>query len=235
MRKTTYILTTIVLALIMIFAPDASAQVPGYQGKRFIVKVDPLSPLYQRGIVAGVDYVLFRRLAIGATFQSSNRRYTQRISEYKKAWGVFPSELGRIRDTQFGLELQLYPNKSVPAPQGSYVFFNYSMGFASAEGDIYDRMVSERLTPYTIENIQSSQIALGLGNKVIAYKILVLEFDFGLTLGTLSIPNEVNEATKMSFQSFTDQYGPNLYSFGELMGNGGLGLSGHVKVGVLLF
>ena len=234
MRRTNYIFT-IATIFMMMFTFFAQAQVPGYQGKRFIVKLDPLSPLSQKGIVAGVEYVVTRRIAFGATYQRSNKSYTQRISEYKQAWGVFPDEKGKILDNQFGVEIQYYPNKSVPAPQGSYIFANYFQGLAHAKGDIYDPRFSEHLTPYTIKNIRSSLFTIGLGNKAIAYKILVLEFDFGISMGNLNVPSEVGDATKMSFQSFTDQYGPNIYSFGELTGNGGLGLSGHVKVGFLLF
>jgi hypothetical protein len=217
------------------FGTIASAQVPGYQGKRLILKIDPLSPLYQNGIVAGLDYVVARRLAISVGYQYSNKNYIQRISAYKQAWGVFPENKGTIKDHQFGVEVQFYTNRSIPAPKGSYIYANYYQGLAKATGDVYHQSGSERLTPYMIEGITSQIAAIGFGNKAIAWDFLILEFDFGLAIGNLVIPEGVDESTIMSFQSFTDRYGPNLYSFGELAGNGGMGLTGHVKIGFLLF
>ena len=219
----------------LICSTVASAQVPGYQGKRFILKVDPISPLYQKGIIAGFDYVVARQLAFSASYQYSNRDYTQRISAYKQTWGVFPENKGNIKDHQLGVEVQFYTNRSIPAPKGSYIYVNYFQGLAKATGDIYKQSGSELLTPYTIENLRSQVIAIGVGNKSIAWDIVVLEFDFGLALGNLVIPEEVDEDTIMSFQSFTDRYGPNIYSFGELTGNGGMGLAGHLRIGFLLF
>ncbi|MGB0862392.1 MAG: hypothetical protein ACPG19_07975 [Saprospiraceae bacterium] len=230
------IIATIILFLIgLICSTEASAQVPGYQGKRFILKIDPLSPLYQKGIIASIDYVIARRLAFSASYQYSNRDYTQRISAYKRTWGTFPKNKGNIKDHQFGVEIQFYTNRSIPAPKGSYIYINYFQGLAKATGDVYKQSGSELLTPYTIENLRSQISAIGLGNKSIAWNIVVLEFDFGLALGNLVIPEGVNDSTVMSFQSFTDRYGPNLYSFGKLTGNGGMGLTGHLKIGFLLF
>lgn len=213
----------------------ASAQVSGYQGKRFIFKIDPLSPVYQKGIVAGFDYVVARQLAFSVGYQYSNKDYIQRISAYKQTWGVFPDNKGNIKDHQFGVEVQFYTNRSIPAPKGSYIYANYYQGLAKATGDVYHQSGSELLSPYMIENIRSQIAAIGFGNKVIVWDFLILEFDFGLAIGNLVIPEGVDESTIMSFQSFTDRYGPNLYSFGELTGNGGMGLMGHVKIGFLLF
>ena len=154
---------------------------------------------------------------------------------FRLALADIPMYLATDTIVPFGVEVQFYTNRSIPAPKGSYIYANYYQGLAKATGDIYNQSGSERLTPYFIEGIKSQIAAIGFGNKAIAWDFVVLEFDFGLAIGNLVIPEGINENTIMSFQSFTDRYGPNLYSFGELAGNGGMGLTGHVKIGFLLF
>jgi len=216
-------------------ANSLQAQAPGYQGRTFIVKVDPLAPLYQKGIIAGFDWVVSRHFAFAATYNRANRSYTQELANYRQTFGTFPDEKGTISDNQFGVEVQFYPNKSIPAPKGTYIFANYFQGLAIATGHSFDPRNGGQLIPYTIENIRSTTMGIGVGNKSIAWNRVILEWDFGIIGGLLNIPENILNETKMSFQSFTHKYGPNLYSFGEWFDNGGMGFSAHVKIGFLLF
>ncbi len=234
MRQKIYIYL-ITLICLLIANTTFAQRVPGYQGKRLILKVDPFAPLYQKGIIVGFDYVVMRRMAFSFTYNRAVRNYTQRIANYKQAFGNFPEEKGQISDNQVGVEIQFYPNKSIPAPQGTYVFTNYYQGIAKASGHTFDPRDGDFLQPYTIENLRTGTLSAGVGNKSIAWDIVVLEFDFALTLGFLRIPEDTPELVSNSFQSFTDRYGPNIYSFGELSGNGGMGMTGHLKIGFLLF
>lgn len=235
MRKLIYILLVHSILILSSNALHAQGHVPGYQGKRFLVKTDPIAPLYQKGIFAGIDYVIGRHLVFSVLYNSSNREYVQRLSAYKQSFGRFPKEKGVINDKQVGIEVQFYPNKSVPAPKGYFIFANYFQGFAVASGHSYNTNISNQLIEYQLDNLRTSSMTLGIGNKSIFKNVIVFEFDFGITGGNIKIPSTASTEQSISFQSFTDRYGPNLYSFGEFMENGGIGMSFHVKVGALLF
>ena len=235
MRKLLYILLVHSVLILSSNTLQAQGPVPGYQGKRFLIKVDPVSPLYQKGILAGIDYVVGRHLAFSVLYNSSNRQYIQRLSSYKENFGRFPEEKGVINDKQVGIEMQFYPNKSIPAPKGYFVFANYFQGFAIANGHTYDTRFGGQLIEYSLDNLRTSTISVGIGNKSIIKNRFIFEFDFGITAGSIKIPSTASSEQSMSFQSFTDRYGPNMYSFGEFMDNGGLGMSFHLKVGSLLF
>lgn len=233
MKQLIYILLLVTLSCTALQAQQR--RVPGYQGKRFLIKVDPITPLSQKGIFGGIDYVVGRQLAFSVLYNSSNREYTQKLSSYKQNFGAFPKEKGIINDKQVGVEVQFYPNKSVPAPKGYFLFANYFQGFALASGHIYDTGFGGQLLRYQLDNLRTSSFSLGIGNKSIFKNIIVFEFDIAMTAGSIKIPSTISSEQSISFQSFTDRYGPNLYSFGEFMGNGGIGMSFHLKVGSLLF
>lgn len=235
MKKLIYILLVQLVLILSCPALHAQGHVPGYQGKRFLIKVDPASPLYQKGIFAGIDYVVGRRLAFSVLYNDSNREYIQRLSSYKQNFGRFPKEKGNIVDKQVGIEIQFYPNKSVPAPKGYFVFANYFQGFASAMGHTYDPRFGGQLIEYQLDNLRTSTTSVGIGNKSIIKNRFIFEFDLAMTAGNIKIPSTTSSEQSISFQSFTDRYGPNLYSFGEFMNNGGFGMTFHIKVGALLF
>jgi hypothetical protein len=230
--------TSLVIGILISLTTSLQAQqrrVPGYQGKRFLVKVDPLSPIYQKGIIAGLDYVVGRQLAFSVIYNDADRQYLQRLSSYKQNFGRFPKEKGNIKDKQAGIEIQFFPNQSVPAPKGYFIFANYFQGFATGSGHTYDTRNGGQLIPYELDNLRTSSISLGIGNKSIFKNRIVFEFDLALTAGNIKIPVSTSSEQSFSFQSFTDQYGPNLYSFGEFLDNGGIGISFHLKAGALLF
>ena len=236
MKKRLYILTVTILCLA--FSTWVEAQnnrAPGYRGKRFIAKVDVVAPIAQNGLNIGIDYVVSRQLAFSINYNSLNKEYTQRLANYKQNFGIFPEEPGTINDKQIAVELQFYPNKSVPAPQGYYILLNYALGIAQATGHVYDVRLGGYLDPYQLDNLRTTSIFMGIGNKQIIRDFFIFEFDFGFRAGNIQLPSTVTDAQAVSFQSFTDKFGPNLYSFGELFSNGGLGLNFHLKVGCLLF
>ena len=123
----------------------------------------------------------------------------------------------------------------MPAPKGYFVFANYFQGFASATGHTYDTRLGGQLIEYQLDNLRTSSTSIGIGNKSIIRNRFIFEFDFAMTAGNIKIPSTASSEQSISFQSFTDRYGPNLYSFGEFMNNGGLGMSFHLKIGSLLF
>lgn len=235
LKKLIYILLVHSVLIFSSAGLQAQRNVPGYQGKQFLIKVDPVSPLYQKGIFAGIDYVIGRRLALSVLYNASNRKYTQRLSSYKQVFGRFPKEKGVINDKQVGLEVQLYPNKSVPAPKGYFIFVNYFKGVAVGKGHTYDTRLANELPEYQIDKLQTSTASIGIGNKSIIKNRFIVEFDIAMTAGNIQIPSDTPPEQSISFQSFTDRYGPNMYSFGEFRNNGGLGMSFHIKTGALLF
>lgn len=235
MKKYVNISTWILILACWLGTNSANAQAPGYQGRTFIVKFDPLAPIYQKGIIAGFDWVVSRHFAFATSYNRAQRSHTQELANYKQTFGVFPKEKGTISEHQMGVEIQFYPDRSIPAPKGAYIFANYYQGIATATGHTFNPRNGGTLEPYTIDNIRSSTMGIGFGNKAIAWDRMILEFDFGIVGGLLNIPEDVPEDVKISFQSFTDQYGPNLYSFGEWFDNGGMGFSAHLKIGFLLF
>lgn len=222
--------------VLILMASTATAQVSGYKNKRFIIKIDPLAPIYQKGVLVNLDYVVARKLVFAVAYNRAIRKHTQRISLYKQVTGAFPEDKGIIDEHQFGVELQFYPNKSLPAPVGIYIFANYFQGLATVTGNSFAPNTPPTfLKDYEIDGVRSNTFTFGIGNQGVVWERVTLGFDFGLTVGALGTPSTTPEDAAVSFQSFTDRYGPNIYSFGELLNNGGMGMSGHLRIGMLLF
>ncbi len=211
------------------------AQPTGYQGKRMMFKTDLVSPLTERGVHIGLDYVLLRNLVIGADFSITGK-------QYKQNYGSFPDAKARIRDAQIGITGQYFLNNALPAPTGSYVFGKYAIGQAAVFGS---ELIPDPTDPtdnilrgFKIEDIPSRQLDIGFGYQEVVYGFLLLDFDFGISAASLFLDKSSNgdETRNNLVDQFAAKHGPNLYSLGSWRSQpGGIGLSMHIKVGILLF
>ncbi len=235
----------ILFTLVMLSSWASSyGQSSGYQGKRVIAKIDLLSPLVNRGIDAGIEVAVFRRMSFYLGTSYSNKKYKQFLEDYKFRNGSYPIERSRIRDLQGELILKVFTSRAIPAPKGSYFFLGGGVGTADISGNDFLHNnadpENERYISYLNTGILSNKYKFGFGYQDIIKGFIVLDFDIGVTLGSLSVRGQLEDDCdncNFLFAGFTNKYGPNIYSFSEWAKNnpGGLGLSAHIRIGFLLF
>ncbi len=215
---------------------------PGYAGKHWILKLDLVTPIAERGVLADLEYVAHRNFSVSLTGFYSDMLYTQRLPGfYASGIDSVPGK-ANLKDLQFGFGLRYYLNQAMPAPKRNYIFANFSTGVASAQGYHFrkdNNSVSNVLDRYKIENVQSSRFNVGFGYQDIVAKRIAIDFDWGLALGMLAVGDGivVDNITKPALvKGFSDKYGPNIIGVPNISGvPGGLGLALHLKVGILLF
>jgi len=228
-----YGLWTIVLCL---FVGVLQAQPTGYQGKRMMFKTDLVSPFTERGINLGLEYVVHRNIVVGTDFSLTGKQYIQKLKNYN---GPNPKDIeASIRDMQWSMTGQYFLNTALPAPKGSYVFSKYSIGLADIFGNSIDSMnpMPDNFVGFEVSNVPSHQLDMGLGYQDVFFGFLLVDLDFGLT-GALLLLNKTNSEYHHLITDFADKHGPNVYSLGSWHKDqpGGIGISAHLKIGILLF
>ncbi len=216
------------------------AQPTGYQGKRMMFKTDLVSSFMERGINLGLEYVVHRNIVVGTDFSLTGKQYKQRIDSYYNTHKEQPDIKARIRDMQWSVSGQYFLNTALPAPKGSYVFSKYSIGVADIFWNDYvpDSMNSQggEFIGFKMLNVPSHQVDLGLGYQDVFFGFLLIDIDFGLT-GALLLLDTTHSEHRSLITDFAGKHGPNLYSLGSWYDEqpGGVGVSAHFKVGILLF
>ncbi len=222
------------------FTLFVSGQTTGYQGKRLMFKTEVVSPISERGINLGIEYVILRNLVLGLDFSLTGKQYTQRLISYRDIHGEYPPIRASIRDMQVGITGQYFLNTALPAPKGSYVFGKYYIGQADifAVEHIKPEGEADFLQGFEISNIPSQQFDLGFGYQEVFFGFLLLDLDIGVSAASLFLntKNDVLVSQKNIVTDFTDRHGPNIFSAGRWRNTpGGIGLSIHLKIGILLF
>lgn len=223
------------------FALLALGQTTGYQGKRLMFKTDIVSPISERGINMGFEYVVLRNVVIGLDFSLTGRQYTQNLQTYYDLHGEYPPIKASIRDMQAGITAQYFLNTALPAPKGTYLFGKYSIGQADifAVDHIMREGKEDYLEGFQIENISSRQFDLGVGYQEVFFGFLLVDFDVGMSAASLFLNSNNDELPphrRDIIAAFADKHGPNIFSLGTWRDTpGGIGLSAHLKIGILLF
>ncbi len=227
--------------LLLCFAFVASGQTTGYQGKRLMFKTDLVSPVSERGINMGLEYVVLRNAVLGLDFSLTGKQYTQRITSYYDMYNEDPPIAASIRDMQVGITGQYFLNTALPAPKGSYVFGKYAIGQADifAVDHIMREGEEDFLEGFEINNISSHQFDLGVGYQEVFFSFLLVDFDIGVSVASLFLNNNESELLphrEVLVGDFARKHGPNIFSLGVWRDTpGGIGLSMHLKIGILLF
>jgi len=222
------------------FTLMASGQVTGYQGKRMMFKTDLISPVSERGINLGLEYVFLRNVVFGLDFSLTGKRYTQYLKSYQNIHGEYPTIKASIRDMQVGITGQYFLNTALPAPKGSYIFVKYHLGKADVFAVEHIIEGGESiLQGFEISDIPSRQFDIGVGYQEVFFGFLLVDFGFGVSAASLLIDKSENEIfahRKDIIADFSANHGPNIISMGSWRNTpGGIGLSIHLKVGILLF
>jgi len=225
--------------LLLLCCSLAFSQVPGYRGKRVMLKTDVLAPILDRGFDAEAELVVTRRFSAMIGFKYSGKRFKQRLQEYKNINGSFPDQKAILDEKQIGAGIYYFMDAAIPSPKGKYLFARYYYGRSEIEGNFYDQEL-ERLLDYTARHVRSSKAQLGFGYKEIFLDLITLDFNFGVTLASMNASENLTfDGQNYNFvlDGIADNYGPNLGSFGGWNSNlpGGFGLNINLKVGVLLF
>lgn len=223
------------------FTLVVSGQTTGYQGKRLMFKSDLISPVSKRGINFGFEYVILRNMVLGLDFSLTGKQYTQHLDSYEELYGEDLPIKASIRDGQVGITGQYFLNTALPAPKGSYVFGKYSIGRA----DIFaiEHIVREGeldfLEGFEVNGVPSRQFDLGLGYQEVFFGFLLVDFDFGMSAASLFLSENDDELPtdrRDLIVDFADKHGPNIFSLRTGRDTpGGIGLSVHLKLGILLF
>lgn len=192
------------------------------------------TPIFENGWSMEIDYVVSRNIILSAGITATARRFNQPLEDYYNLIGTYPTERGQINDFQLRGELKYYMNYAEVAPEGIYLYASYAQGLASANGHYFETS-RKILIPYIMDNVRSQRFAIGFGQQIILWNRITLGYDFEITFANLNLGEGTPIQHALAFESFADRYGPNIYSFGEWQATGGFGLSGHLKVGALLF
>jgi len=228
-------------ALLLCLAFVASGQTTGYQGKRLMFKTDVVSPVSERGINMGLEYVVLRNVVLGLDFSLTGKQYTQRLPTYYELYGKPPSSRASIRDMQIGITGQYFLNAALPAPKGSYIFGKYSIGQADilAVDHIVNGGQDDFLEGFEINNVSSQQFDLGVGYQEVFFGFLLVDLDLGMSAASLFLSKNSDELPphrRDIVADFANEHGPNIFSLGTWRDTpGGIGLSIHLKIGILLF
>jgi len=219
----------------------ASGQTTGYQGKRLMFKTDIVSPISERGVNMGFDYVVLRNVVVGLDFSLTGKQYTQNLPTYYELHNTNPPIKASIRDMQVGITGQYFLNTALPAPKGSYIFGKYAIGQADifAVDHIMREGKDDYLEGFQLKNISSRQFDLGVGYQEVFFGFLLVDFDFGMSAASLFLSRNNEELPphrRDIIANFADKHGPNIFSLGTWRDTpGGIGLSIHLKIGILLF
>lgn len=232
---------TLWTALFCCFTLFVSGQTTGYQGKRLMFKTDVVSPLSERGINMGLEYVVLRNVVLGLDFSLTGKQYTQYLKSYHDMYDKYPPGKASIRDMQLGITGQYFLNTALPAPKGSYIFGKYSIGQADivAVDHIVGEGQDDFLEGFQINNISSQQFDLGIGYQEVFFGFLLVDLDLGASAASLFLSENSDELSlrrRDIVDSFANKHGPNIFSLGRWRDTpGGIGLSVHLKIGILLF
>ena len=228
-------------ALLLCWAFAASGQTTGYQGKRLMFKTDVVSPVSERGIHMGLEYVVLRNVVFGLDFSLTGKQYTQELKSYHDMYDEYPSAKASIRDMQLGITGQYFLNAALPAPKGSYVFGKYAIG--QADIIAFDHLMPEGqedyLEAFEVNNVLSRQFDLGLGYQEVFFGFLLVDLDLSASAASLFLSSSSDELTPQRREivaAFANKHGPNIFSLRRWRDTpGGIGLSIHLKIGILLF
>ena len=230
--------------LLNLGAVTCDAQSSGYQGKKFLIKIDALTPALERGIAAELEYAFHRNFAATVQFGYTNAHYKQVLPGYELHTGLVLTDKAVIRDVQVGIGGKVYFNNALPAPKRNYFFARYLVGKADIKGNYFTFNAldpsKEYLQDFSLSGVGTSRTTVGFGYQNIFWNIVALDVDMGISLGALTLTNK-NTADGQDYNyiitGFSDRYGPNITTFGNWRQGkaGGIGLGVSVKIGVLLF
>lgn len=219
------------------------AQNVGFQGKRAILKFDAISAFTERAVAAEMEYVLNRNFTAFVIGNYSNREFTQRL--LAKAVRQFPSDsLAKMTEVQVGVGMKIYFSNAMPAPKRNYFFVSYQVGAADIKGNYFlyngTNPAKEGLFSYNLLQIPSSKFMAGFGYQTFFWNRVSADFTMGIALGALDAKGRPDTGEcdyNCYLGGFSDQYGPNIVSFGNWRAGkaGGMGLNLQLKIGVLLF
>ncbi len=236
--------TRITLLLLIIFASFSTAfaqKNPGFGGKHWLLKLDLVTPLSERGILGELEYVAGRNVSLTLSGLTTNALYTQRLPGYQNSNDSLAPK-ANLKDLQLGIGIRYYLSQAMPAPKRNYIFVSYMMGVATAQGNYFrnDNNSTNRVfDKYTATQIQSSRLNVGFGYQTFFWKRISLDFDWGVALGMLNVGDgiAVDGIKNLALiKGFSDNYGPNIVGINTISNvPGGFGLALHLKLGVLLF
>lgn len=208
------------------------SQNSGYQGKKFIIRTDLITPILQRGFDVEFDWVAHRHLMIGLSTAYTADKYLQKIESYKTIFGNYPSTPSQVKDLQIALSTIFFFDNAIPAPKGSFAFGKYSAGRATITGNIFENEFME----FTLSNVRASSFEIGLGHQEVYFDKMTFSFTVGLKFARLNAAVNSDTIYNTYIDSFDEKYAPNLASFGS-WGDfpGGVGINIGAKIGFLAF
>ena len=124
MKRTPYLLSAVFCILFM-GKIAGQGNNSGYQGKHWLLKLDAVTPILDRGAAGEVEWVFHHNIAATLFVQYSNTQYSQKLLGYELHKGVSFDDKATVQDFQVGLGAKIYFSNSMPAPKRNYFFANY--------------------------------------------------------------------------------------------------------------
>jgi len=240
---------TIVIILLLPFS--SFAKVPGYQGKRFILKTD-LSSLVDLGGSASLEMAIARHLSIEPEYRFYNKTIKFPLVNTVQTQYSYDvtrtTEKAHIVEHAVFLGLKLFTSKSKTAPKGFYTFIKFGLGRANITTKGYasesienpdfpgEYIETSVLKNYKLKNVRTFHTALGIGVNYIFAKRLVADIAWGIQYSKMNA-----KQYKYYLDGYTNKFGPNVVSFMPPAVNKqdelrfGLGFMFKASIGILLF
>lgn len=215
----------LIFCMLLFLCGGLEAQVSGYQGKRFILSTDLMSPLTDRSFSVHGEVALFRNISFNVDYRRSNKTVDpyQTIATDELAEGAIKSEV-------LHLGMRYYTSNVFPAPYGFYVYSDIGYGVADIEGQWHGvGFQSGKLYDFKVKNTRVLVLEPGFGYQWIKFSRLVIDVGIGWNITSVLVGRNFHLT-----EPYQVDHGPNL---GSLRHDkiGGRGFSAHSRIGVLLF
>ena len=194
----------ILLLFVTVFTiSEASGQVSGYKGQRFILSGDIAEAALNGSFYGNLEFAALRNASIYLNMQYKDSEYDQRELEANSS----------VQDFYLGLGVRTYQKRDVNAPLGT---FNY-LHFGAGQADISSNY-RENNYDYNVDaqNVLFLQGETGVGVQTIYFDRLSITYLAGLTYTTIRADSEDLEE---AIDPMVGGYGGNMslisYNFGS--------------------
>ena len=238
-----------ILLLLLLLNAVVIAKVPGYQGKRFILKTD-LASLVDLGGSVSMEIAIARHMTIEPEYRFYNKtvKFTL-VNEQENTYSPTKTkQKAHIVEHAVFLGVKFFPSKSKTAPKGFYTFFKFGLGRANITSKGYDTeyiqnpdfpteyIPTQVIKDYKLNNVRTLHIVGGVGVNYIFAKRVVADIAWGIQYSSMNAKEYKN-----NLDGYTNKFGPNVVTFippaekKQDQLRFGLGFMFKASIGILLF
>lgn len=204
-------------------------QVSGYKGKKFLLKTNLITPLFEKGYNVELESILMRDLTVSVDISQQNK-----LNDFNDKQ---PRDTSSYYNNSVGLKIRSYLNKAIPAPLGVYSFLSCRFGKTRIETtrwteqeSIYGQGQILRKDSYTFDKIDFLQFGMGWGYQTILKDRISIDAGWALVFTKTKTP-------EYSLYIASRENGRSLFSLSNILGSNyhNWGISIHASIGLLIF